>query len=102
MVRIFYEPPPGGPRTHLNRGAYYVESAMEPMWMKRIQKMRPVAVIFPAVAFFMGLCYLPLSKSHLNWMFLSATILLTTFSRISFLLCPIYSEPKGASIYFEP
>ena len=63
MVRVFYEPPPGGPRSNLNRGAYYVESAMEPMWIKRLQKMRPVTVIVPAVGFFACLCYLPLSKS---------------------------------------
>ena len=62
MVRVWYEPPPGGPRTHLNRGAYYPESSMEPLFMKKLTRMRPVTVIVPAVAFAACLAYLPLSK----------------------------------------
>lgn len=62
MVRVFYEPPPGGPRSHLNRGAYYVGSAMEPLFMKKLAKMNPVTVIVPAVSAIVALCYIPLSK----------------------------------------
>ena len=62
MVRVWYEPPPGGPRSHLNRGAYGVESSMEPLFMKRLARMKPPTVIIPAVGFFLAVCYLPLSK----------------------------------------
>jgi len=62
MVRVWYEPPPGGPRAHLNRGAYGVESAMEPLWVKKLARMRPVSAIVPAVGVFALIAYLPLSK----------------------------------------
>mmetsp|Transcript_69039 Transcript_69039/g.95943 ORF Transcript_69039/g.95943 Transcript_69039/m.95943 type:complete len:106 (+) Transcript_69039:37-354(+) len=60
MVKVWYEPPPGGPRTHLNRGAYYTESALTPDFIKRMSRAKPITVVVPAVSFFAFLCYLPL------------------------------------------
>ena len=62
MVTVWYQPPPGGPRTHLNRGAYYVENSRTPALISKMTKARPITVIFPAVAVFAALCYVPLSK----------------------------------------
>ena len=62
MVRVWYEPPPGGPRSHLNRGAYGIESSMEPLFVKKLARMRPATVIVPAVGFIAFICYLPLCK----------------------------------------
>lgn len=62
MVKVWYEPPPGGPRTHLNRGGYYVESARTPAFITKISKARPITVIIPAIAAISALCYVPLSK----------------------------------------
>ena len=62
MVKVWYEPPPGGPRTHLNRGGYYVESARTPAFITRMSKARPITVIIPAIAAISAFCYLPLSK----------------------------------------
>ena len=66
MVRVWYEPPPGGPRSHLNRGAYGVTSAMEPLWVKKLARMNPVVVIVPALGLAGVLAYLPLSKYWKN------------------------------------
>jgi len=60
MVKVWYEPPPGGPRTHLNRGGYYVESARTPALITKLSKARPFTVIFPALAAISALCYIPL------------------------------------------
>ena len=62
MVRVWYEPPPGGPRSHLNRGAYYVDNEMTPMFLRKMQRMAPAKVIIPAVAAISALCYLPVGK----------------------------------------
>ncbi len=101
MVRVWYEPPPGGPRSHLNRGAYGVESSMEPLWVKKLARMRPVSVIVPAVSFFAFVCYLPLCKyfpqpdDTLQWDKL--------LNSLYFLFCYyLNSEPKELAFDFEP
>mmetsp|Transcript_10756 Transcript_10756/g.25073 ORF Transcript_10756/g.25073 Transcript_10756/m.25073 type:complete len:106 (-) Transcript_10756:273-590(-) len=60
MVKVWYEPPPGGPRTHLNRGGYYVESARTPAFITKMSKARPITVIVPAIAAIGAMCYIPL------------------------------------------
>jgi hypothetical protein len=62
MVKVWYEPPPGGPRTHLNRGGYYVESARTPAFITKLNKARPITVVVPAIAAIAAICYIPLSK----------------------------------------
>lgn len=62
MVRVLYEPPPGGPRSHLNRGGYCVENSMTPSFIVKMTKAKPVSVIVPAVGIICALCYLPLGK----------------------------------------
>jgi len=39
LVRVFYEPPPFGPRTALNRPAYGMEGGTTPLWVEKINKM---------------------------------------------------------------
>jgi hypothetical protein len=62
MVRVWYEPPPGGPRSHLNRGSYFVDNARTPAFVRKLQLMKPAAVIVPAIALISVLCYIPVSK----------------------------------------
>ena len=62
MVRVWYEPPPGGPRSHLNRGGYYFENSKTPEFVKKLARMKPTQAIIPAVAFISLMCYVPISK----------------------------------------
>ena len=73
MVRVFYEPPPGGPRSHLNRGAYYIESEATPAILKRMQRMNPAIAITASVCGIAALCYLPLSK-YIRVMFCASAL----------------------------
>mmetsp|Transcript_23291 Transcript_23291/g.26107 ORF Transcript_23291/g.26107 Transcript_23291/m.26107 type:complete len:107 (+) Transcript_23291:73-393(+) len=59
-LTVWYEPPPGGPRTHLNRGGYYVESARTPAIIQKLSKARQTTVILPVVAAIAAFCYVPL------------------------------------------
>lgn len=63
-LTVWYEPPPGGPRTHLNRGGYYVECARTPDFITKMSKARPITVIVPVVAGILAMCYVPLSKLY--------------------------------------
>ena len=57
LVRVFYEPPPFGPRTCLNRPAYGMEGGTTPAWVEKINKMptwQPIvgfSVLFSIVAY---------------------------------------------------
>jgi hypothetical protein len=64
MVKVWYEPPPYGPRTSLNRPAYGNGGDIGPKWVVRLSKMAPGKVIAGFVAGFVGLAYIPLSKFY--------------------------------------
>lgn len=64
MVKVWYEPPPYGPRTSLNRPAYGNGGDIGPRWVVRLSKMAPGKVIAGFVAGFVGLAYIPLSKFY--------------------------------------
>jgi len=62
MVKVWYNPPPYGPRTSLNRPAYGTGGDLGPKWVVRLSKMPPGRVITGFIAAFVGLAYIPLSK----------------------------------------
>lgn len=64
MVRVWYEPPPSGPRSHLNRGSTYIETKAMFPFLKRMSKARPLYVITGSFSIIACLCYIPLSKYH--------------------------------------
>jgi hypothetical protein len=70
MVKVWYEPPPGGPRTNLNSGAYYSETAMTPNIIKRLSRAPAAPIIMGFIAVTGFLCYIPLSKYLLIGSFL--------------------------------
>ena len=62
MVKIWYEPPPYGPRTTLNRPSYGNAGDAGARWVAAISKMPPGRVICGFVAAFVAVAYVPLSK----------------------------------------
>ena len=62
MVKVWYEPPPYGPRTSLNRPSYGTGNDLGPKWVVKLSKMPPHRVIIPAVAAIVFLASVPLCK----------------------------------------
>jgi hypothetical protein len=63
MVRVFYEPPPFGPGTDLNRSAYGVGGGGSFRGViERLSKAKQVYAIGIPIAVAMCICYIPLSK----------------------------------------
>ena len=91
MVRVWYEPPPFGPGTDLNRNAYgfHGGNSLPPRMMERLMKMpQGMAIAVPTVII-CALCYIPCSKSieyllyyiyyiqiHFKWFNLSHILIL--------------------------
>jgi hypothetical protein len=62
MVKVWYEPPPYGPRTSLNRPSYGNGNDLGPKWVVRLSKMPAHRVIVPFVATFIFLGSIPICK----------------------------------------
>lgn len=62
MVKVWYQPPPYGPRTSLNRPSYGNGGDIGPRWVVRLSKMAPSKVIGGAIVLTGCLAYLPLSE----------------------------------------
>jgi hypothetical protein len=62
MVRVWYEPPPYGPRTDLNRSGYGVHGGgLFGKHLERLSKMNQPMVMTGAVLFAAVICWIPLS-----------------------------------------
>ena len=62
MVKVWYEPPPYGPRTALNRPAYGTGNDLGPKWVVRLSKMPAGRVICGFLGTFCAIAYIPLSE----------------------------------------
>ena len=63
MVRVFYEPPPFGPATDLNRSGYGVHGGgLFKGLLERASKAKPIVAFGIPVLCIMGLCYLPVGE----------------------------------------
>jgi hypothetical protein len=63
MVRVFYEPPPYGPGTDLNRSAYGVGGGgTGRKLMERLSKAKQFPALAIPVVAIVALCYVPLCK----------------------------------------
>ena len=68
MVRVFYEPPPYGPKTCLNRTGYGVHGGgLFGDILERAAKTRPGLVMAVPVVAICALCYLPLGTFKKNY-----------------------------------
>uniref|UniRef100_A0A7S3L8R8 Uncharacterized protein n=1 Tax=Amphora coffeiformis TaxID=265554 RepID=A0A7S3L8R8_9STRA len=66
MVRVFYEPPPYGPKTCLNRTSYGVHGGgLFGQTLERVSKMKNGPIMAGLVAGICAICYLPLVGSKL-------------------------------------
>jgi len=63
MVKVWYQPPPYGPRTDLNRPAYGIGKDVGPRWVVAISKMPATPVILGFISVFACIAYIPVSKS---------------------------------------
>jgi hypothetical protein len=62
MVRVWYEPPPYGPRTDLNRSGYGVHGGgLFGKHLERLSKMNQPMLMTGAVLFAAVICWIPLS-----------------------------------------
>ena len=61
LVRVFYEPPPFGPRTSLNRPTYGMEGGTTPAWVERLNKMPSWQPITAFCTAFLVAAYIPLA-----------------------------------------
>ena len=62
MVKVWYQPPPFGPRTALNRPSYATGVELGPRWVQQLQKMPPARVICAFIAGASAIAYIPLSE----------------------------------------
>eukprot|EP00542_Grammatophora_oceanica_P019190 CAMPEP_0194026198 /NCGR_PEP_ID=MMETSP0009_2-20130614/508_1 /TAXON_ID=210454 /ORGANISM="Grammatophora oceanica, Strain CCMP 410" /LENGTH=103 /DNA_ID=CAMNT_0038664755 /DNA_START=23 /DNA_END=334 /DNA_ORIENTATION=- len=65
MVRVWYEPPPYGPGTHLNRASYGIGESVTAPWLVKLAKMHPAVSIGGVVVVSSVLCWLPLMNPKL-------------------------------------
>lgn len=62
MVKVWYQPPPYGPRTALNRPSYATGVELGPRWVQQLSKAPPARVICGFIAGATALAYIPLSE----------------------------------------
>lgn len=62
MVKVWYQPPPYGPRTALNRPGYGNGGDLGPRWVVQLSKMPPGRVICGFIAAASAIAYIPLSE----------------------------------------
>ena len=66
LVRVFYEPPPFGPRTSLNRPGYGLgDGGTTPEWIVRISKMPAWQPIVAFCSAFCAIAYIPVTNQEL-------------------------------------
>jgi hypothetical protein len=67
MVRVFYEPPPYGPKTCLNRSAYGVKGGglLGKQLTERLAKMPQGPAIVGITVFIMAICWIPVCKFNI-------------------------------------
>eukprot|EP00565_Helicotheca_tamesis_P003760 CAMPEP_0185723716 /NCGR_PEP_ID=MMETSP1171-20130828/465_1 /TAXON_ID=374046 /ORGANISM="Helicotheca tamensis, Strain CCMP826" /LENGTH=104 /DNA_ID=CAMNT_0028391461 /DNA_START=56 /DNA_END=370 /DNA_ORIENTATION=+ len=67
MVKVWYEPPPFGPRTSLSKGPYGVSEAQTARWIVAASKAPQWQVITAFTGIFACLAYIPLLKEKLPY-----------------------------------
>ncbi len=92
MVKVWYQPPPFGPRTALNRPSYGLAGDGGLRWVNTLSKMPPGRVICGFIAGFATLAYIPLSEFILfkSWQRLWPLVLFLRIFYVHYFLLKLF------------
>lgn len=105
MVRVFYEPPPHGPATDLNRSGYGVKGGgLFKSALERVSRINPLVSIPVCSIGITALCYIPFRTCVVVGLYTYAIPSLThspVFHKLPFTMEPEYQAAQRAYMRYH-